>query len=126
MSSTPRPSGLDTTMLSEPESKAICDKLLRYTKADDAEVSVESEDFSHLRFAANGFTTSGRREDASAGITVWIGGKRGSATANDLDPASLRTAVEQAEQLARISPEDKEYMPTLGAQTYQPVEGYVE
>src|SRR5215831_18929989 len=113
-------------LLSEKEIKSVCDQLLSSCKADDAAVSVDSEDYSHLRFAANGFTTSGRREDASASISVWIDGKRGSASANDLEPASLRSAVEQAEQLARISPVDKEYMPTLGAQTYKPVSGYVE
>ena len=112
-------------LLSESEIKAICDQLLALTKADDAEVSVSSDDYSHLRFAANGFTTSGRREDASASISVWIGGKRGSASANDLEPASLRAAVEQAEQLARISPVDKEYVPTLGRQTYRPAERYI-
>jgi predicted Zn-dependent protease len=113
-------------LLSESEIKSICDKLLSLTTADDASVSVQSEDYSHLRFAANGFTTSGRREETSAGITVWFGRKRGSASANDLDSASLRSAVEQAEQLARISPEDKEYMPTLGKQTYKPASRYVE
>jgi predicted Zn-dependent protease len=113
-------------LLSESEIKSLCDQLLSLSKADDMEVSVESEDYSHLRFAANGFTTSGRREDFSASVTVWFGGKRGSASAHDLDAESLRTAVEQAEQLANISPEDKEYVPTLEAQKYQPVSGYVE
>jgi predicted Zn-dependent protease len=113
-------------LLSESEIKSICDQLLAYTKAADAEVSVGSEDYSQLRFAANGFTTSGRREGVSAGITVWIDRKSGSASANDLSPASLRSAVEQAEQLARLAPEDKEYLPTLGPQTYRPVSGYVE
>jgi predicted Zn-dependent protease len=113
-------------LLSESEIKSLCDQLLSLSKADDMEVSVESEDYSHLRFAANGFTTSGRREDVSANITVWIGGKQGSASAHDLEPASLRAAVEQAEQLARISPEDKEYVPTVGPQKYQPVSGFVD
>jgi len=113
-------------LLTEKESKAICQKLLGYTKANDAEVSVTSEDFSHLRFAANGFTTSGRRENAIVSVTVWIDKKRGSAAANDLDVASLKMAVEQAEQLARISPVDHEYLPTLGRQSYKPTSGYVE
>src|SRR3989442_10617865 len=63
-------------LLSEQDTKAICQKLLSYTKADDAQVSVGSEDYSHLRFAANAFTTSGRREDVSASVTVWIDKKR--------------------------------------------------
>src|SRR5436309_4128007 len=103
-------------LLSESEIKAFCDQLLSYTKAADAEVSITSEDFSHLRFAANGFTTSGRRANAIASVTVWIDKKRGSAAANDLDDVSLKMAVEQAEQLARISPVDREYLPTLGRQ----------
>jgi len=113
-------------LLTEKESKAICDRLLRFTQADDAEVSVSSEDFSHLRFAANGFTTSGRRENATATVTVWIDKKRGSAAANDLENASLKMAVEQAEQLARISPVDREYVPTLGRQNYRLTGGYLE
>src|SRR3954468_6970425 len=113
-------------LLSESEIKAICEKVLSYTQAADAEVRVGSDDDSHLRFAANGFTTSGRRESMSAGVTVWIDRKPGSASASDLSEASLRDAVEQAEKLARIAPEDKEYMPTLGRQTYKPVSGYVE
>ena len=113
-------------LLSESDIKATCTKLLGLTKADDAVVSVSSNDYSHLRFAANAFTTSGRREDASARITVWIDKKRGSASANDLEDSSLKMAVDQAEALAKIAPVDKEYLPTLGQQTYKPVSGYVE
>jgi len=113
-------------LLSESDIRSICHELLNFSQADDATVSTESEDYSHLRFAANGFTTSGRREDGSASITVWIKQKRGSASANNLEPASLKQAVEQAEQLARISPVDKEYLPTLGPQTYKPTFHYAE
>ncbi|PWU13701.1 MAG: peptidase C69 [Verrucomicrobia bacterium] len=113
-------------LLSESEIKSVCHQLLSCSTADDAVASVDSEDFAHLRFAANGFTTCGRRENASASITVWIGRKRGSASANDLAPDALRSAVQQAEELARNAPEDKEYVPTLGPQTYKPVSGYVE
>src|SRR5438445_6750364 len=112
-------------MLTEKQSRELCHKLLRYVTADDATVSVFSEDYSHLRFAANGFTTSGRREDASASVTVWMGGKRGSASANDLDPASLRSTVEKAEQLADISTELKEYITTRVPQNYKTASIYV-
>src|SRR5436190_9846559 len=113
-------------LLSETDTKAICDDLLSLTKADDAEVTVSSNDFSHLRFAANDFTTSGSRESASASITVWIDKKKGSAAASNLEEASLKMAVAQAEELARFAPVDKEYVPTLGPQTYRPTSGYVE
>src|SRR5688572_26948651 len=113
-------------LLTETEARAICEKLLSYVKADDAVVNVNSENYGHLRFAANSFTTSGARENVSVSVMAWIGGKRGSATTNEIDDESLKATVALAEQLARISPVDREYMPTLGKQTYKPVNGYAE
>jgi predicted Zn-dependent protease len=113
-------------LLTEKEAREITNKLLSYVKADDAAVNVASENYSHMRFAANSFTTSGARENTSIGVTVWIDKRRGSSSTNEMDDESLRAAVAQAEQLARISPVDREYLPTLGAQTYRPVNGYAE
>ncbi len=113
-------------LLNEKEARAICEKLMSSVKADDAIVGVNSENYSHLRFAANAFTTSGARENVSVGVTVWIDKKRGAASTNEIDDASVKQTVAIAEQLARISPVDREYMPTLSAQTYKPVNGYAE
>ncbi|HKR22345.1 MAG TPA: DNA gyrase modulator, partial [Pyrinomonadaceae bacterium] len=113
-------------LLTETEARAICEKLLSYVKADDASVNVNSENYGHLRFAANAFTTAGARDNVSVSVTAWIGGKRGSATTNEIDDESLKATVALAEQLAQLSPVDREYMPTLGKQTYKPVEGYAE
>jgi predicted Zn-dependent protease len=113
-------------LLTENQARAICEKLMSYVKADDASVGVSSENYGHLRFAQNGFTTNGARENASVGVTVWIGNKRGAASTNEIDDESLKATVALAEQLARISPVDREYMPTLTKQTYKPVNGYVE
>jgi predicted Zn-dependent protease len=111
-------------LLSEKDARAICDKLLSYVKADDATVSVNSENYGHLRFASNSFTTSGARENITVGVTVWIDKKRGSASTNEIDDESLKATVALAEQLARISPVDREYMPTLSKQNYKPVNAY--
>src|SRR5687767_11523507 len=113
-------------LLTEKEARTICEKLLSYVKADDAIVGVNSENYGHLRFASNAFTTSGARENVSVGVTVWIDKKRGAASTNEIDDESLKATVAQAEQLARISPVDREYMPTLGKQIYKPVNGYAE
>ncbi|MGH9880805.1 MAG: metallopeptidase TldD-related protein, partial [Pyrinomonadaceae bacterium] len=113
-------------LLTEQEARAITETLLSYVKADDAVVTVSSENYAHQRFAANNFTTCGLRENTTVGVTVWIDKKRGSASTNETDDESLRMVVAQAEQLARISPVDREYLPTLGRQTYRPVQGYAE
>ncbi len=113
-------------LLNESEATAICQKVLSHVKADDAEVRLQGEKYSHLRFAANEFATSGYREDVNLQATVWIGKRKGSASTNDLSDTALRAVVAEAEELARVSPVDEEYLPTLGAQTYQPVGGFVD
>src|SRR4030095_5069292 len=113
-------------LLTEKEARTICEKLMGFVKADHPTVGVTSENYGHLRFAANAFTTSGARENVSVGVTVWISNKRGAASTNEIDDESLKSTVALAEQLARISPVDREYMPTLGQQNYKPVNGYAE
>lgn len=113
-------------LLTEQEVKTITEKILSMTKADDSVASVGSNKQSHLRFAANNVLTSGSRNTRNANITLWIGGRRGSASTNDLDDASLRAMVEQAEKIARTAPVDREYVPTLNKQSYKPVHRYFE
>lgn len=113
-------------LLTKKEAKVYTDKILSYVKADDAQVSVSSEKYSHLRFAANSFLTSGNTVEQGAGITVWIEGKRGSSSTSSLDDESLKAMVEEAEAVAKISPVDREYLPTLGLQEYKENSGYSE
>lgn len=113
-------------LLNETDAKALTDKILSYVTAGDATATVGSDKLSHLRFANNNFLTSGTRLGRGANVTVWIDGKRGSASTNDTDDGSLKAMVEQAEKIARTAPVDREYVPTLGKQIYKTVNGYVE
>ncbi|CAN5199284.1 TldD/PmbA family protein [soil metagenome] len=113
-------------LLTESDTKSLTDKILSYVTADDATASVSSDKHSHLRFANNNVLTSGSTTSRGANVTLWIDGKRGSASTNDTDDASLKAMVEQAVKIARTSPVDREYVPTLGKQTYKPTSRYVE
>ncbi|MBA2378703.1 MAG: TldD/PmbA family protein [Blastocatellia bacterium] len=113
-------------LLDEKEAKAYTDKILSLVNADDAFAGVGSDRLMHLRFAANSFLTSGQRDSRSANVTVWIDGRRGSSSTNDLDDASLKAMVEEAHRIAKLAPVDREYMPTLGAQKYKPVTRHVD
>lgn len=111
-------------LMTEKEAKDLCQKILSLTKADDAQVNVNNGVQTHQRFAANSFTTGGAGENMSVALTVWIGKKKGLATTNDVSDKALRAMAEEAEQMARISPVDREYLPTLGAQIYRATGGY--
>lgn len=112
-------------MLNEREARRICATLLARTKADDAVVNIRESVESNQRFAANGFTTNGNSRQRTFSITVWIDRRQGSASGTEFDETSLRSAVALAEKLARLSPVDMEYVPTLGPQRYKPVKGFV-
>ncbi len=112
-------------MLSEREARKICDTLLKLTKADDAVAGVSESIESNQRFAANAFATNGSSRERAFSVTVWMDKRQGSASGTEFDEASLRRAVEQAEHLAKLSPVDVEYLPTLGPQKYKPVKGFV-
>ena len=57
-------------------------------------------------------------------MTSVFGKRVASVDTNRLNDASLQAAVRDAETLARIAPENPEYLPELGAQTYLEVDGY--
>ena len=107
-------------MLTESEAKAITDAVLGMTRAEDAVVTVSQNRNSHLRFAANSFLTNGRQDNTTVSVTVWMDRKQGQATGNDLSAGGLRKIVETAESVARLSPVDREYVPTIGPQAYRP------
>src|SRR4030095_936354 len=113
----------DVMLLPEADSRAITGKLLGYVTADDAVVFLQSEDYSHLRFAANTFLTSGKRERTTARVTVWVDKHRGSAATTDLSDAALKQAVADAQTFAKLAPVDVEYLPSLMQQTYRPGQG---
>lgn len=113
-------------LLTEKDAKLLTARILSFVKADDATASVSSDKHSHLRFANNNVLTSGTRVTRGANVTLWIGGKRGSASTNDTDDASLKAMVAEAEKIALTAPVDREYVPTLGRQVYRPTSRYVD
>lgn len=113
-------------MLSEHEAKTIIDKVLSYSKADEAEVNLGGGSTSHLRFARNTPSTSGTANNVTLSVRSTFGKKSGSASTNQFDEPSLRDVVRRSEELARLSPEDPEFMPALGPQKYLSVKAYYD
>lgn len=114
-------------MLARDEALRICDTVLAHAKAagaEDAAASLGSSVQSHARFADNRITTSGRAEDLDLTATVWVGRRRGSATANSSAATALKQLADEAVQIARVSPVHREYVPTLGAIDYPDARGF--
>jgi predicted Zn-dependent protease len=102
--------------LSRDEAKALTDRILSFSRAEQARVVVTSGSEGNTRFAVNQVTTAGDVTNASAVISSAFGKRVASVTTNRFDDDSLRTAVETSERLARLVPEDPEYLGELGPQ----------
>lgn len=106
-------------ILSRDDAKAILDKALSFTHADEAEGQLSGDVQGNLRFARNAPSTSGQTATISLSITCVFGKKVGSYSITQFDEESLRNAVRRAEELAKLAPESPEFMPMLGPQSYR-------
>lgn len=107
-------------ILSKEEAKKILERVVGYSKADGIEASLGGNDGGNIRYARNSVSTSGEDSNVSLGVNVYFGKKSGSATINEFDDASLEKVVRRAEELAKLAPENPEFMEPLGPQTYGP------
>jgi len=112
--------------LAAAEARQLCERVLKFSRAENARVNVSSGITGSTRTAANRVTTSGITDDITVQITSAFGKRAASTDTNRLDDASLERAVRQSEELARISPENPEYLPEFGPQTYTAVDGYYD
>ncbi|MDB5239937.1 MAG: peptidase [Spirosoma sp.] len=113
-------------ILTREEAKKIIDKVLAYSKSDEMSVNLAGGRTGNIRYARNSVSTSGESVNQSLSVTSVFGKKSGTATINEFDDASLEKTVRRAEEIARLAPENPEYMPMLGPQTYLSTDPYAE
>ncbi|ALD21992.1 TldD/PmbA family protein [Hymenobacter sp. DG25A] len=105
-------------ILSQEESQAILKKVLSFSTADECEATLTGNIGGNVRSARNAISTSGADDNVALAVESRFGKKSGTATCNQFDDATLRQCVKRAEEIARLAPENPEYMPMLGPQQY--------
>ena len=113
-----------TGVLSREEAQTLVERTVKMSKADAVRVSVNSSRETNLRFADNQMSTSGVTTNTTIRVQSVFGKRRASVVTNDRSDEGLRRAVQQSEAIARLAPEDPEYMGELGAQQYAPVNAW--
>ncbi len=106
-------------ILSKEEARQILEKVISFSTADSLEASLSGNSQGNIRYARNTVSTSGYNEDVSLGVTANFGKQSASSTINEFDDASLKKVVKRAEELARLAPENPEFMEPLGPQVYK-------
>ena len=105
-------------ILSEADAKSITEKILALSKADSCIVTVAGSEERHVRFAQNMATTNGSPSGIEVGVESHFGKKSGSSSGTDLSDDALAGLVAASESTAKLAPENPEFMPPIGPQTY--------
>ena len=106
------------SQMTQDEAKKILEKVMSYKKCDGLEANLDGNQTGNIRYARNSVTTAGVVEDIDLVVQANYGKKVGRTTVNELDDVSIEKAVRAAESIARLAPENPEFMGNLGAQKY--------
>ena len=105
----------------------LIEKILSYSKADSAAVSLSGSNTKNLRFALNSVSTCGAVDSVSVSISSNFGKKSGSVSITSIDDESLSNGVRQSEEIAKLSPDNEEFLPPPEKQSgYLDVKNYFE
>lgn len=106
---------------SRDEVKAITDKVLDMARADAVEVTFSGGERSATRYANSTITANLVEHDQSVLIGVYYGQKSATTSTHQFDDASLKSAIGQAQELAKRRPDNPELMPLV-----KPPQDYLE
>ena len=112
--------------LSETQAREILDRVIRLSRADTCQAGIGGGAGGNIRFARNSVSTAGETSNRSLNVSASFGRRTGSASGNEFDAAALERVVRRAEELARLAPENPEWVEPLGPQTYLKTPGYYE
>ena len=122
--SAPRSLMVAARAMGREECEALAKRALAAATADETRITINSGARGNTRFAVNQISTGGDNYDATVSVRSTFGKRTGVVNTNKLDDASLKAAVQLAERLAKLSPEDPEAMPELGPQSYASSRGW--
>jgi predicted Zn-dependent protease len=107
--------------LDEAQARATVKLVLDAVDAADVRIGINASDGGYLRWAVNGATTAGDVTDANVAITCAVGNKHATANVHGLEPSLVVAAARRALEMAKLAPDDPEYMPSLGPSAVKPV-----
>lgn len=113
-------------IFSKEEARKIMEKALSFSTADACVINLGGSESGNIRYARNTVSTSGHQSNQSMAVQSSYGKRSGTATIDEFDDASLEKVVKRSEELARLAPENPEFMEPLGPQTYDASKTYVE
>jgi len=105
-----------TPLLTASELKAIAERIMKFSEADETEVEIDITTDALTRFANNIIHQNVAERMLHISVRAVMDGRTARATTNKTDEESLRRVMAAAEKLALHQPEIPGLLPMLGAQ----------
>src|SRR3546814_2239194 len=86
------------SMFTEAQAKALLDKVIKLSVADEITATLTGSNAGNVRFALNNVSTSGVVSNTDLAVQVAFGKRVGTATINAFDDASLERVVRRSEE----------------------------
>jgi predicted Zn-dependent protease len=112
-------------VLGKKKLKAIAERVLRLSNADQTEVLIFSDDSHLTRFAVNAIHQNVSEADVTVRVRSVFGKKVGVASGNNLSDEALEKLVASAETVARFQQDNEEFESLPSPRPIREAEGYV-
>ena len=106
------------TLTTKDEFRFLTDLVFKHRSADYLFLTLHDHNSGTTRFANNQIIQNVNTRKVTLHITSAFGQKHGTASTTDLTAGSVQDTLKQAERIASQSPEDPEFLPPIGPQTY--------
>jgi len=113
-------------MLTKTEARNLLYRVMSFIPEGEAIISLDDIYYTMTRFGNNSITQNLEQNRLSVNISIFKDTKRGSASTNQFDDASLKSMVERALTMLKYSMANPDYLPPVLPQKYREVDAYFE
>lgn len=106
-------------LISQDEALSLLEKAISQSEAEGVFISLSNNESSLTRYSENQIGQNISKTKFKLNVTSYFGKRSASAGTTELDIDAIAATIRRSEELARIAPEDPEWVPLLGAQSYE-------
>lgn len=108
----------EPTILKQDRAIALVEEAIKKSSAEGVFVSLSSGEESLSRYSENQITQNLTCTKFNLTVTSYFGRRSASASTTELDIDAIAQTIQRSQELAKIAPEDPEWVPLLDPQTY--------
>ncbi|MBV8886328.1 MAG: TldD/PmbA family protein [Chroococcidiopsidaceae cyanobacterium CP_BM_RX_35] len=106
-------------LMGEDQALSLVETVIQQSEAEGVFVSLSTGEEALSRYSENQISQNISQTRFNLTITSYFGTRSASAATSDTDPEAIAQAIRRSEELARIAPEDPEWVPLLEPQVYE-------